>query len=54
MLELVTLPPFAKCAKDGAPNYLWLVEMSRNRMGHPPFYLISYYGRKAIMAENQR
>jgi hypothetical protein len=53
-VRAVYIPPFAKCAKDGAPELLWLVEGDGSRfcanahlsddgivakMGHPDFVM---------------
>ena len=33
--RLFTLPPFAKCAKDGAPDHLWQFQLGKTKGGPP-------------------
>jgi hypothetical protein len=42
-LELTTLPPFAKCAKDGAPDHLRLLK------GGPPALSSSRNGPRTLI-----
>jgi hypothetical protein len=56
MLEMITFPPFAKCAKDGAPNHLCLVEISTTKGGPPadpePFrYIFALYVPDDVFAQ---
>src|SRR5271155_3463220 len=33
LVRTIYIPSFTKCAKDGAPDYLWLVETSKTKGG---------------------
>lgn len=35
-LRLFSISPFGECAKDGAPDYFWLVEIDETKVGYPP------------------
>ena len=49
LARTIYIPPFAKCAKDGAPDHSWLSQgwaaRLRIRDDGLPYSIISFYGR---------